>query len=74
LAYFGRQKILIICSVNDLPKQRPALNNFGKAIAEYTAVYSPSRAESGDAGDRRWYPFSAPFTSHARSITVTSSN
>jgi hypothetical protein len=32
---FGKQEILIFCNVNELPKQRPAVTDSGKAIAEH---------------------------------------
>jgi hypothetical protein len=33
--HFGGQEILIFCNVNELPKQRPAVTNRGKAIAKH---------------------------------------
>jgi sigma-54 interacting transcriptional regulator len=37
---FGKQEILIFCNVNELPRQRPALTNRGKAIAKHTTACS----------------------------------
>jgi hypothetical protein len=35
---FGKQEIIIFCNVNELPKQRPAVTNRGKAIAKPPAA------------------------------------